>query len=317
MTEQVTSKVFIDGEAGTTGLQIRERLAELAGIKVISIDPEKRKDDGARQQMMREADVAILCLPDDAARKAVALAAELGEEGPRIIDASTAHRTSEDWVYGFAELDPSMAQASRIASARLVANPGCYATGAISLLRPLVHSELFAADHPFAVNAISGYTGGGKSMIAAYDNGEAPVFELYGLGLSHKHIPEITKHSGLARPPIFVPSVGNFPQGMLVSVPLQLDVLDSSPALLELDEIFSDYYSGAPVVTYHRKSEHAAYETNRLPVDPAKDDDRMEIWLFGNEEAGQALLVARLDNLGKGAAGAAVQNLHLMLGLSK
>lgn len=315
MTTAKTAKIFIDGEAGTTGLQIRDRLAALELVEVISIDESQRKDAGARKDMMREADVAILCLPDDAAREAVALAGELGSQAPRIIDASTAHRTAPDWVYGFAELLPDNAQAKAIAGADKVANPGCYATGAIALLRPLVSSGKFAGDFGFTVNAVSGYTGGGKSMIANYEAGTAPVFELYGLKLDHKHLPEVVAHSGLSRAPILIPSVGNFAQGMLVSVPLQLGALDAPPTLGEIDEIFSGYYADADAVRYHGFGEDGA-AASRLPVDPSQGTDDMEIWLFGDDAKQQALLIARLDNLGKGAAGAAVQNLRLMLGLS-
>lgn len=310
----MTAKIFIDGEAGTTGLQIRERLAELDTVEVISIDDALRKDAGARKDMMRSADVAILCLPDDAAREAVALANELGSEAPRIIDASTAHRTAPDWAYGFAELEPDNIQANRIANADRVANPGCYATGAIALLRPLIASGKFAADYPFTINAVSGYTGGGKSMIANYEAGTGPVFELYGLKLDHKHLPEVLAHAGLSHAPIFIPSVGNFAQGMLVSVPLQLGILDTPPTLAELDQIFAEFYAGARAVRYHGFGDGDV--ASRLTVDPAKGTDDMEIWLYGDDDKRQALLVARLDNLGKGAAGAAVQNLSLMLGLS-
>ncbi|MEL7049855.1 MAG: N-acetyl-gamma-glutamyl-phosphate reductase, partial [Pseudomonadota bacterium] len=211
------AKVFIDGEAGTTGLQIVDRLAALPGlVDVISIDPEKRKDDEARREMMRAADVVILCLPDDAARQAVALAGSLGEDAPRFIDASTAHRTADGWVYGFPEMAPDHSE--KIAKADKVANVGCYATASIALIRPLIDAGLMAADHPVTINAVSGYTGGGKAMIKTYEPPEGETatgaqFVLYGLGLNHKHIPEITVHSGLTRRPLFVPSVGSFPQG--------------------------------------------------------------------------------------------------------
>ncbi len=314
MANDDKAKVFIDGEAGTTGLQIRDRLADFDGVEVISINHDARKDANARREMMRHADVIILCLPDDAAREAVALADSHGGDAPRIIDASTAHRTADGWVYGFAELEPQGAQAKRIATAQRVANPGCYATGAIALLRPLIESEWFAKDFPFTINAVSGYTGGGKSMIADYESGDAPVFQLYGLGLNHKHLPEVTTHAGLTRQPIFVPSVGNFPQGMLVSVPLHLSMADNPPTPSDVEELFNAYYAGAPAV--HFKTEDEAYETNKLFVDPAKDSNHMDIWLFSSDELQQAVLIARLDNLGKGAAGAAVQYLKLMLGLA-
>ncbi len=309
------ANVFIDGEAGTTGLQIRERLAKLPEVAtVLSIDPERRKNTEARQALMREADVVILCLPDDAAREAVALADELGEGAPRIIDASTAHRTSPDWVYGFSEL--SREHGSEIASARRVSNPGCYATGAIAIIRPLIAKGLVPGDHAFAINAVSGFTGGGKSMIAAYEEGTGPAFEIYGLGLDHKHIPEIVTHSGLTHRPIFIPSVAAFAQGMIVAVPLDLSTLSDPPTLAAMDAAYQAHYGyeGSTVTFRHTHDAEAIYASKRLQVDPACDTDGLDLWLFANEAQRQALIVARLDNLGKGAAGAAVQNLRLMLG---
>jgi N-acetyl-gamma-glutamyl-phosphate reductase len=218
----MSARIFIDGEAGTTGLEIRERLAAEPAVEVASIAAERRKDPDARRELMAEADLVVLCLPDAAAIEAVALADTLGNRAPRIVDASTAHRVAEGWVYGFPELDATQADAIR--NAQRVANPGCYPTGAIALLRPLVDAGLLTPDYPVTVNAVSGYSGGGKSMIESYEVARtAPAFELYALGLAHKHVPELLKYSGLKRRPIFVPSVGNFRQGMLVSVPLHLD----------------------------------------------------------------------------------------------
>ncbi|MDX2289070.1 MAG: N-acetyl-gamma-glutamyl-phosphate reductase [Hyphomicrobiaceae bacterium] len=308
------AKVFIDGEAGTTGLQIRQRLAGEHGVVVLPIEAAKRKDPATRQSLMAAADVVILCLPDDAALEAVALADDLGPNSPRIIDASTAHRTADGWVYGFAELEPQQAHAARIAEADRVSNPGCYATGAIALIAPLTASSWFAPEFPFTINAVSGYTGGGNQMIAAHEQGNAPVFELYGLSLAHKHLPEIMMHAGLTRPPLFVPSVGHFAQGMLVSIPIQMAFLASPPPLEDLDELFRAYYADAPKVSYHPIGSDPATRAGRLTVDPSVGTDGMDIWLFGNAAGDQAVLVARLDNLGKGAAGAAVQNLKLMLG---
>ncbi|MEQ1670098.1 MAG: N-acetyl-gamma-glutamyl-phosphate reductase, partial [Hyphomicrobium sp.] len=217
-----SKKVFIDGEAGTTGLQIADRLAGVTGLSVISIDPTLRKDAAARLAMMRDADAVVLCLPDDAAKEAVALADSLGRDAPKIVDASTAHRVAKGWVYGFAELDGKQADAIR--KATRVANPGCYPTGAIALLRPLVDAGIVPKDFPISVNAVSGYSGGGKQMIESYEVSKtAPAFELYALGLEHKHVPELMAYTGLTYRPIFVPSVGNFKQGMLVSIPLHLD----------------------------------------------------------------------------------------------
>jgi N-acetyl-gamma-glutamyl-phosphate reductase len=304
--------VFIDGEAGTTGLEIRRRLAAVTGIEVRSIAPDKRKDEGARLALMREADLIVLCLPDDAARQAVALANSLGSEAPKIIDASTAHRVAADWTFGFAEM--ASGQAAAIKAASRVSNPGCYSTGAIALLRPLVEAELLPADFPVTINAVSGYSGGGRSMIEAYESGEAADFELYGLGLEHKHVPEIQLYARLQRRPIFVPSVGNFRQGMLVSVPLHLEQLPDKPSARDLEAALTRYYSKAKLVQVVAAGDASA-KGGRLDALALNDTDMLEIRVFANEKHGHAVLVARLDNLGKGASGAAVQNIGLMLGV--
>jgi N-acetyl-gamma-glutamyl-phosphate reductase len=303
--------IFIDGEAGTTGLEIRQRLADAASLEIRSIDPARRKDRAARQALMREVDLIVLCLPDDAAREAVALAAELGAEAPRILDASSAHRVAPGWVYGFPELAPGQADAVR--QARLVSNPGCYPTGAIALLRPLVDAGLVAADQPLAINAVSGYSGGGRTMIEAYEHGTAPAFELYGLGLAHKHVPELTRYARLARRPIFVPSVGSFRQGMLVSIPLHLDALPGKPRLADLERTLAAHYRGSGYVSVVAQA--AQRLGGRIDALALNSTDRLELCVFGSDELRQAVLVARLDNLGKGAAGAAVQNIALMLGV--
>lgn len=305
-------KVFIDGEAGTTGLQIRDRLARLDDLQVKSIDPDKRKDRAARKAMMAEVDLVVLCLPDDAAREAVALADELGEDAPRILDASTAHRVAPGWVYGFAELDKE--QAGAIAKAKRVANPGCYPTGAIALLRPLIDAGLMPASFPVTINAVSGYSGGGRSMIEAYEAGTAPSFELYGLGLEHKHIPELIRYTGLTQRPIFVPSVGNYLQGMLVSIPLHLDLLPGKPCLRDLELALDAHYRGQTLISV---AQEPGASLARLEPEALNGTDKMELFVFGKAELRQAVLVARLDNLGKGAAGAAVQNMRLMLGLDQ
>jgi len=304
--------VFIDGEAGTTGLEIRRRLAGVPGLDVRSIAAERRKDGGARLAMMREADLVVLCLPDQAALEAVALVESLRGEAPRIVDASTAHRVAEGWIYGFPEMAAGQAEAIR--QARRVTNPGCYPTGAIALLRPLIDAGLLPADYPVSVNAVSGYSGGGRSMIEAYEAGTAPAFELYGLTLQHKHVPELQRYAGLRRRPIFVPSVGNFRQGMLVSVPLHLDTLPGRPALRDLEGALAERYAGSGLV---RVVPPEVAEGGRLDALALDETDRLELAVLGSERYRQAVLVARLDNLGKGAAGAAVQNIRLMLGVAE
>jgi N-acetyl-gamma-glutamyl-phosphate reductase len=302
-------KVFIDGEAGTTGLGIRARLEPLDTVALKSLPAAERKDNAARRDMMAEVDLVILCLPDEAAREAAAMADELGDDAPKLLDASTAHRVHPDWTYGFPEMAEEQAQ--RIAASRKVANPGCYPTGAIALIRPLVTAGLMPADYPVTINAVSGYSGGGKSMIEAHDREVGPAFELYALGLEHKHVPETQLYGGLTRRPIFVPSVGHFRQGMLVSVPLHLDTLSGKPSGADLHATLAAAYRGCK---YVRVVEPAS--GGKLEPEALNDTNRLELSVYANEARHQAVLVARLDNLGKGASGAAVQNLELMLGLN-
>jgi N-acetyl-gamma-glutamyl-phosphate reductase len=277
-------------------------------VTVKSLPADRRRDPAARRDIMASVDLIVLCLPDDAAVASVAMAASLGSAAPKVLDASTAHRIDPDWTYGFAEMLPD--QADRIARATLVANPGCYPTGAIGLIRPLVDAGLLPPDYPVTVNAVSGYSGGGKAMIQAHEATGGPAFELYALGMDHKHLPEMKVYGGLNRRPIFIPSVGHFRQGMLVSIPLHLDTLPGKPTGGDLHAVLAARYAGCDLVRVM-----PAPQDGKLEPEALNDTDRLELYVHTNEAHRQAVLVARLDNLGKGASGAAVQNIALMLGV--
>lgn len=295
--------VFIDGEAGTTGLQIRERLAPRRDIELVRLDEARRKDPEARRAAFEAAEIAILCLPDEAAREAVALAEGMRT---RIIDASTAHRVAPGWEYGFPEV---LADGrARIAASRRVSNPGCYSTGSIAILAPLVQAGLIAPDTPLSINAVSGYSGGGKALIAEYDSGTAPDFFTYGLAQNHKHLPEIMARTGLTRRPVFSPAVGNFAQGMAVQVPLDLAGLGLT--LAQVEDCWRAHYAQARFV----EVVPAADYKGRVVPTALNGTNRMALSVHGDDGNGCAVAIAVLDNLGKGASGAAVQNLNLMIG---
>ena len=306
----MTKSVFIDGAAGTTGLEIADRLAGRAEFTLITLDDHKRKDPAAKREALNDADFVILCLPDDAAKEAVAMTTSAST---CIIDASTAFRVDPDWAYGFAEYRNG--QRERIASARLVSNPGCYPTGFLSLVAPLVAEGLLPADWPYSVNAVSGYSGGGKALIERFESvsGAAIGFRTYGLDLAHKHVPEMQTHAELAHAPIFAPAVVHAFRGMVVEVPLPLSYMPGTGSPDALRNALAAHYAGSPVVTVHTE---AAPSELLMHADQAPSD-RLDLYVLASPDGSQVRLLAMLDNLGKGASGAAVQNLNIMAGLDE
>ncbi|MGD9812228.1 MAG: N-acetyl-gamma-glutamyl-phosphate reductase [Sphingobium sp.] len=303
----MTHSIFIDGAAGTTGIEIRERLEGRPEFSLILLDDAQRKDQAARRQAINDADVVILCLPDDAAREAVSL---IANDRTRVIDASTAHRVADGWTYGF----PELVGRDVVAASKRVSNPGCYPTGFIALVAPLVRAGILPADWPLSVNAVSGYSGGGKAMIAEYEGSEGrpTAWRGYGLTLAHKHVPEMRKHAGLAHAPIFAPSVTDTYRGMIVEVPVQLGVLPGRPSPARVAEVLAAAYAGSSIVSLVE-----GYEAPTLPVERRAGTDGMDLVVFASADGAQVRLAASLDNLGKGASGAAVQNLNLLCGLEE
>jgi len=306
----MSTKVFIDGGHGTTGIEIADRLAGRPELSLITVPEEQRRDASARRDALNAADVVILCLPDDAAREAVSL---IDNSHTRVIDASTAHRVADGWTYGFPELEPGHRDV--LADSRFVANPGCWPTGFLALIRPLVLAGLLPADWPVTVSGASGYSGGGKAMIAEYegDTGAPSAFRPYGLALGHKHVPEMTRFSGLSHPPLFAPAVANAYRGMIVEVPLQLRAMPGAPALGDIHAALAGAYAGSQIVSVASLDESAAL--GNVAIEHVGATDRLALFVFGSAANGQARLVAALDNLGKGAAGAAVQNINILAGL--
>ena len=308
-----TARIFIDGEAGTTGLQIASRLDRRDDIELLRLDDAERKDAAARKARLNEADVAILCLPDAAAREAVAM---IDNDSTCVIDASTAHRTQPGWAYGFTELDPNYR--AELKSSKRIANPGCYALASVAMLRPLIANGVLPADWPVSINAVSGYSGGGKALIQRFEDAtsdaaiESTLYD-YALSLEHKHVPEITHWSGLKHAPIFTPSVGRYYKGMLVHLPLPLWALPAQPDVDALYDIYQAHYRDEPFVTVNAPDAVAG----ELDPEGLNGTNELRLHLLSNRARGHAVVVGQLDNLGKGASGQAVQTLNLVLGVEE
>jgi N-acetyl-gamma-glutamyl-phosphate reductase len=304
----MTKSIFIDGAAGTTGLEIADRLAGRSEFTLITLDYDKRKDPAARRTALNDADFVILCLPDDAAKEAVAM---IDNDRTAVIDASTAHRIDPHWAYGFPEFRAG--QHARIAASKRVSNPGCYPTGFLALIAPLVQAKLIPSDWPYTVNAVSGYSGGGKAMIERFEADADIGFRTYGLDLDHKHVPEMQRHAGLSLAPIFAPAVVRAFRGMMVEIPLPIAVMPGSDSPVEMREALSAHYASSPVVRVHQ--EMAPSEL--LILNTQEPSDALDLYVLGSPDGAQVRLMAMLDNLGKGASGAAVQNLNIMAGLDE
>jgi len=309
----MTYRIFIDGAAGTTGLQVHGRLDAHPSVTPVTLEDAARKELDARRAMMAECDMTILCLPDEAARESAALAAEVGA---RVIDASTAHRTADGWDYGFVELFDGARDA--VAASARISNPGCYPTGFLALARPLVEAGIIAPDAGLVVPAVSGYSGGGKGMIGKFEAGEMPPHGAYGLALAHKHLPEMKHYAGLARAPIFMPAVGGFYAGMLVHLPLHAAQLANSVSAADIQNVYAARFSASPFIRMGmERAGDAEIAASMLDASALAGKDHMELFVFANEDESQFWLTARLDNLGKGASGAAVQNMNIALGFDE
>jgi len=313
MTASNKTKVFIDGQHGTTGLQIQDRLKDRPDIELLELPMADRKDLAKRAEIARAADIAVLCLPDAAAKE---LVAALGDSDTVVIDASTAHRVADGWTYGFPEL--SKAHRQKLLDSRRISNPGCYPTGAIGLLRPLIDAGLVRADSTPAVFGVSGYTGGGKELIAVHEQPDVEPFGLYGMELTHKHVPEMKKYSGLKHAPLFVPSVGHYAQGMLIILPITRDITTKSVDAKDVQQVLAEHYEGEKFVTVRPFADRSWLERDRfLRADRLIDTNSMELAVYANPAEEQILAVASLDNLGKGASGAAVQTINLKTGVDE